>query len=54
MAAFQSEACHSREFINTNGLAKAAFTHRGRARPANVDAIAIGADILSGNMNAPL
>jgi protein phosphatase len=31
----------------------AAFTHRGRFHPSNEDAIAIGADILTGDMNSP-
>lgn len=54
MAAFQSELCYSHEAIGKNGLNIAAFTHRGRVRPANEDAIAIGADILTGDMNAPV
>jgi serine/threonine protein phosphatase PrpC len=32
----------------------AAFTHRGRVRPANEDAIAIGTDVLTGDMDAPV
>lgn len=32
----------------------AAFTHRGRVRPENEDAIAIGDRIFSGDMNAPV
>ncbi|MEH2592995.1 PP2C family protein-serine/threonine phosphatase [Bradyrhizobium sp. AZCC 1721] len=32
----------------------AAFTHRGRVRPDNEDAIAIGTRILAGDMDAPL
>jgi len=32
----------------------AAFTHRGRVRPQNEDAIAIGTGILTGNMDAPI
>lgn len=37
-----------------NGLNIAAFTHRGRVRPNNEDAIAIGADILTGDMKSPV
>jgi len=37
-----------------NGLTIVAFTHRGRVRAANEDAIAIGADILTGDMNSPV
>lgn len=36
------------------GWTIAAFTHRGRVRPDNEDAIAIGTDVLTGNMDAPL
>ena len=32
----------------------AAFTHRGRVRPDNEDAIAIGDRILTGDMDAPV
>jgi PPM family protein phosphatase len=32
----------------------AAFTHRGRVRPDNEDAIAIGDHILTGDMDAPV
>ncbi|MGJ4905502.1 PP2C family protein-serine/threonine phosphatase [Bradyrhizobium sp. HKCCYLS2058] len=35
-------------------LSIAAFTHRGRVRPENEDAIAIGTRILTGNMNTPV
>lgn len=53
MNAPQSELAHSAEAIGMSGLAIAAFTHRGRVRPSNEDAIAIGADILTGDMNSP-
>ncbi|WP_425907493.1 PP2C family protein-serine/threonine phosphatase [Nitrobacter sp. TKz-YC02] len=36
------------------GWTIAAFTHRGRVRPANEDAIAIGPRVLTGNMNTPI
>jgi serine/threonine protein phosphatase PrpC len=32
----------------------AAFTHRGRVRAANEDAIAIGANIMTGDMDRPV
>jgi PPM family protein phosphatase len=32
----------------------AAFTHRGRVRPANEDAIAVHTRVLTGDMNAPI
>lgn len=32
----------------------AAFTHRGRVRPQNEDAVAIGTHILTSDMDAPL
>lgn len=36
------------------GWTIAAFTHRGRVRPANEDAIAIGTNVLTGDMDAPV
>jgi protein phosphatase len=36
------------------GWAIAAFTHRGRVRPANEDGIAVGARVLTGDMSAPI
>ncbi len=36
------------------GWTIAAFTHRGRVRPANEDAIAISSQILTGDMDAPV
>jgi len=36
------------------GWTIAAFTHRGRVRPANEDAIAIDTRVLTGDMNAPI
>lgn len=36
------------------GWTIAAFTHRGRVRPANEDAIAIDTRFLTGDMNAPI
>ena len=32
----------------------AVFTHRGRVRPANEDAIAVHTRVLTGDMNAPI
>lgn len=32
----------------------AAFTHRGRVRPANEDAIAVGSRVLTGDMSSPV
>lgn len=53
MNAPQSELAHPAQAVRTSGLSIAAFTHRGRVRPSNEDAIAIGADILTGDMNPP-
>ena len=36
------------------GWTIAAFTHRGRVRPANEDAISIGPRVLTGDMNTPV
>lgn len=36
------------------GWTIAAFTHRGRVRPANEDAISIGTRVLTGDMNTPV
>jgi protein phosphatase len=36
------------------GWAIAAFTHRGRVRPANEDAIAVGSRVLTGDMSTPV
>jgi protein phosphatase len=36
------------------GWAIAAFTHRGRVRPANEDAISIGTRVLTGDMSMPI
>jgi protein phosphatase len=36
------------------GWAIAAFTHRGRVRPANEDALSIGPRVLTGDMNTPV
>jgi PPM family protein phosphatase len=36
------------------GWSIAAFTHRGRVRPANEDAIALDTRVLTGDMNAPI
>ena len=36
------------------GWTIAAFTHRGRVRPANEDAIAIDTRVLTGDMNTPI
>ena len=36
------------------GWTIAAFTHRGRVRPDNQDAVAIGNRILTGDMDAPI
>lgn len=54
MGAPQSKLCCSGEAINTNGWSIAAFTHRGRVRPANEDAIAVGTDVLTGDMGSPV
>ncbi|UPK38204.1 hypothetical protein IVB18_13625 [Bradyrhizobium sp. 186] len=36
------------------GWTIAAFTHRRRLRPANEDAVAVDARVLTGDMNAPI
>ncbi|KAA0070427.1 protein phosphatase 2C domain-containing protein [Tardiphaga sp. P9-11] len=54
MSAPQSKLCCSGEAINSNGWSIAAFTHRGLVRPNNEDAIAVGTDVLTGDMISPV
>jgi serine/threonine protein phosphatase PrpC len=44
----------SGEALDMTDWTIAAFTHRGRVRAANEDAIAVGADVLTGDMDTPV
>lgn len=44
----------SNDHRNMSSWTMSAFTHRGRVRPQNEDAIAVGTQILTGDMGAPI